>query len=95
MATRSRYDKCSPFTPELGAARTFPGIRPRVIPSVSGVVEHTLRAWDRPDLLAFHYYVDSSLWWRILDANPETSCAADLLDKSCAGTVIQVPRARE
>jgi hypothetical protein len=61
----------------------------------TGVLEHTLKSTDRLDLLALHYYNDSRKWWRILDANPEILCGADLSDPELVGTVILIPAAEE
>ncbi|NTU43093.1 MAG: hypothetical protein HGA78_08575 [Nitrospirales bacterium] len=95
MPRRSRYDNSAPFQAEPGASKRFPGIRPRSIGPATGVLEHTVKEWDRPDLLALNYYIDGDLWWRILDATPEILCAIDLLESAKTGTVILVPRARE
>ena len=56
----------------------YRGLRAREPGKATGVVEHQLREGDRLDLLARHYYNDSRLWWRILDANPELGFGGDL-----------------
>ncbi len=75
----SRYRDCIPFVVPPGEKPSYAGIRPRAVETPPGVVEHLLTDWDRPDLLALHYYNDTRLWWRILDANPGLGCAADLV----------------
>lgn len=69
----------------------FPGRRPRSISRQPGVLEHTLSAGDRLDLLALDYYNDVSKWWLILDANPEMKCAAHIDLGQYAGQTIAIP----
>jgi nucleoid-associated protein YgaU len=68
---KSRYAAARPFTPPADGRAPFPGLRPRPIAAAEGVLEHLVKAGDRLDLLARHYYNNDRLWWRILDANPE------------------------
>lgn len=75
----SRYETARPFRGEEGAEPPFDGVRPRPIGRAAGVIEHTVKAGDRLDLLARHYYNDDRLWWRIADANPEFVHAGDML----------------
>lgn len=91
----SRYDKARAFGPRADETEPFAGVRAREIGTATGVVEHTLAAGDRLDLLARHYYNDDRLWWRIVDANPEFLNGADMLAPELEGTVIVIPRARE
>lgn len=103
----SRYEKTRSFTPDETGAEFFAGIRPRDIGPATGVIEHTVRAGDRLDLLARHYYNDDRLWWRILDANPELLFGGDAVRENAdtgplgeireamVGRVLVVPRARE
>ena len=104
----SRYEKARSFAPGEGGAEPFPGVRPRAIGPAEGVIEHTVRAGDRLDLLARHYYNDGRLWWRILDANPdllyggdavrehdETGSGGEILHAAMVGRVIVIPRAKE
>jgi nucleoid-associated protein YgaU len=87
----SRYAPAATFTPAAGVP---PGlIRPRPIASLPGVIEHTLSGGDRLDLLARHYYNDPRRWWRIVDANPEVVCGADIEAPGQLGNVIQIPAA--
>jgi hypothetical protein len=53
-------------------------VRPRQITTLVGALQHTLAAGDRPDALAFNYYGDPRLWWRILDANPQLVFGGDI-----------------
>lgn len=73
----SRYETARPFAAGDVGGEPFPGVRPRRIGPAEGVIEHTVRAGDRLDLLARHYYNDGRLWWRILDANPELLYGGD------------------
>ncbi len=69
----SRYAKGRLFE----GTDSFPGLRPREITTLEGVVEHRVKEGDRLDLLARHYYNNDRLWTRILDANPELLCGGD------------------
>lgn len=91
LLNNSRYANTRTFD-EGGS--DFQGIRPRAIDTTSGVIEHTIETGQRLDLLARHYYNDSRLWWRILDANPDLLCGASQLLDEMAGEVILIPRAR-
>jgi hypothetical protein len=42
------------------------------------VLEHVLQPGQRLDALAQHYFNDPYLWHRIVDANPDLLCAAQL-----------------
>jgi nucleoid-associated protein YgaU len=95
MARTSRYQDTPPFQAARGERVVFPGLRPRLPSPATPVLEHTLKATDRLDLIALHYYNDTRLWWRILDANPEVLCGADLSGPGLAGTVILIPAAEE
>jgi len=90
----SRYLTARTFSPATGGRDTFPGLRPRAVATLPGVVEHTVIVGDRLDLLARHYYNDDRLWWRIVDANPEVVFAGDLLDTLAEGTIILIPAGR-
>jgi len=87
----SRYESARPFTPAVGGREVFPGVRPRAAVTRAGAVEHVIRAGDRLDLLARHYYNDDRLWWRIADANPEVLFAGDMLAPGTEGQVILIP----
>ncbi|WP_419813179.1 hypothetical protein [Bacterioplanoides sp.] len=91
---KNRYQNTQPFRPDNNES-VFAGFRPRAIATAQGVLEHEVKDWDRLDLLAMHYYSDASKWWRILDANPQIECGADLHiragDQSLAGSVILIP----
>jgi len=103
----SRYEKAQAFRAPEGGGEIFPGIRPRAIGAAEGVIEHTVRAGDRLDLLARHYYNDGRLWWRILDANPEVLYGGDGVREhdetgpegellpAMVGRTLVIPRARE
>jgi hypothetical protein len=78
MSRNSRYKDSKHFAADPGLPAAFRGIRPRDIGPATGIVEYRLKEWDRMDRLSFNYYNDCDLWWRVLDANPEVLCAADL-----------------
>lgn len=73
----------------------FSGIRARALGPAAGVIEHMVATGERLDGLAYHYYNDSRLWWRILDANPDVLFGGDLLLDDFAGQTLLIPRARE
>ena len=98
----SRYEGTLPFSEADSREPVFRGFRPRQIHPAIGVLEHSLREGDRPDLLALGFYNDPRRWWRILDANPDILYAGDLLldqdeesESSNAGGVIIIPRGEE
>ena len=91
----SRYRNAQPFTSRAGGSGSFPGIRPRQIRRATGVIEHQVKADDRLDLLARHYYNDDRLWWRIVDANPEFLYGGDMVLRNMEGGVILIPQVRE
>lgn len=86
----SRYEKNRRFDP----SDRFEGVRPRDIPDTEGAIEHVIKAGDRLDHLARHYYNNDRLWWRILDANPDVLYGGDLNLEKHHGEVILIPRAR-
>jgi len=91
----SRYQEAKMFDATTDGLTVFEGIRPREIGTAIGVVEHVIKAGDRLDLLAGHYYNDDRLWWRIVDANPEFLFGGDMVLDTMEGRVILVPKARE
>lgn len=95
MRRTTRYLTTPPFRAAPGEPAPFPGLRPRLPGPATAVLEHALRSTDRLDLLSLHYYDDPGRWWRILDANPEVLCAADLSDPERVGTVLLVPASEE
>jgi hypothetical protein len=48
---------------------------------------HQVAVGERIDSIAYQYYTDSTLWWRIADANPEIM----FWDDVPVGTIIRVP----
>jgi hypothetical protein len=94
LSRSSRYRNCGLFATDADGRPTFPGLRPRDIVTLPPVLEHAITAWDRPDLLAVHYYNDPERWWQLLDANPEELFAGDLSAPETArvGTFLLVPR---
>lgn len=48
---------------------------------------HQVAVGERMDSIAYQYYADATLWWRIADANPELMWFDDIP----VGTIIRVP----
>jgi nucleoid-associated protein YgaU len=69
----SRYLSLSTFFAPDATGAEHPTIAMRLVgvpaAGASGVF-HTVTAGDTLETLAFAYFGDSSLWWRIADANP-------------------------
>jgi nucleoid-associated protein YgaU len=95
LVKKSRYKDAGVFEPLTDGTEVFAGLRPRAIGEAVGVVEHEVRATDRLDRLARHYYNDDRLWWRIVDANPQFVFGADLLGEEMAGRVILIPKIKD
>ncbi len=91
----SRYEDVKAFAPVADGTAPFPGLRARDIGPAAGVLEHTVVAGDRLDLLALQYYNDDRLWWRILDANPGVPLGGGLLLSDLAGSTLVIPRAKD
>jgi len=91
----TRHAKPRLFDPSRAGETIFPGIRPRSIGPATGVIEHVVKAGERLDLLAGHYYNDNRLWWRIVDANPEFLLGGDIFQEEMQGQVILIPKVRE
>lgn len=51
-------------------------------------VHHQVTVGERIETIAYQYFTDATMWWRIADANPEIMFWDDLP----AGTVIRVPQ---
>lgn len=106
----SRYLASARFVPADDGALPFRGVRPRPIGPASGVVEHALQPGERLETLAGHYYNDARLWWRVVDANADVLCGAEVehlglvplpgtpavaADAGDFGEVLLVPKAKE
>lgn len=106
----SRYLASLRFAPGADGSQPFAGVRPRDIGAATPVVEHALQPGERLDRLGTHFYNDARLWWRIVDANADVLCAAEIELLGLAplpaadaeppttdefGEVLLVPRARE
>lgn len=74
----SRYLTAKRFEARADGTLPFKGVRARTIGPATGVVEHILQADERFDWLGTHYFNDSRLWWRIVDANADVLCALEL-----------------
>ena len=88
----TRYKEAAVFQVDAQGELPFRGIRARLPGPATGVVEHTVASgrgqrregdqetiMNRHDSLAYHYYANDRLWWRILDANPDFVFARDLV----------------
>lgn len=95
LVKKSRYTNAVFFSTLSNGSEVFPGFRARTIGDASGVIEHEVQVGDRLDYLARHYYNDDRFWWRIVDANPKYTFAANMLDKDMAGQVILIPKLKE
>ncbi len=101
----SRYENARSFAADKEGGLIFAGIRPREIGPAAGVIEHQVKAGDRLDLMARHYYNDDRLWWRIVDANPRFLVAGTMVleaddpnglgRESMVGSTILIPKARD
>lgn len=74
----SRYAAARRFDANEDGSQPSKGVRPRQIGAATPVVEHTLQTGERFDGLGQHYFNDTRMWWRILDANADVLCAAEL-----------------
>jgi nucleoid-associated protein YgaU len=84
----SRYAKLKPIT-VIGANGKPVQIVPiRFIGSADSVLSRRIRQDDRPDLLAYEFYKEPQLFWRIADAN-EVMRPGELV--SYTGSLIGVP----
>ncbi len=91
----SRYENARPFADAADGSTVFSGVRARAIGPATGVVEYVVKAGDRLDLLARHFYNNQLLWWRILDANPDLIFGGDLQLADSEGETILIPKAKE
>ncbi|MCB1956656.1 MAG: hypothetical protein KDG55_13325 [Rhodocyclaceae bacterium] len=75
---RSRYLATRRFEPAPDGSLPFAGVRARDIGPATPVLEHVLQPGERLDALGGHYFNDAWRWHRILDANADVLCAAEL-----------------
>jgi nucleoid-associated protein YgaU len=92
FSKKSRYENARLFSAKEDGTILFAGVRPRQIGDAAGVIQHTVQAGDRLDLLARHYYNDENMWWRIMDANPEFMYGGDILSDEMEGQTILIPK---
>ncbi len=88
----SRYKNSKFFEPQQEGI--YKGVRARKVTTLEGVIEHQVTQYDRLDHLAQHYFNDSRLWWRIIDANPELIFADNLFGPEWVGHAILIPLRR-
>lgn len=91
----SRYQKPVTFANAETHSSVFQGIRHRQIGPATGVIEHQVKEGERLDLLAYHYYNNPRLWWRIVDANPDVLFAGELVLNDVLGQTLLIPKAQE
>jgi hypothetical protein len=71
MSSRiSRYRAPAVVLPPDARDRAPASTPPRTMPLVTGSFRHVVSEGERLDQIAFHYYEEPTLWWRICDANP-------------------------
>ena len=87
----SRYAGSTVITviaPDAFGGGDIPVIVPGVQkPYTFRYVTHQFSVGDRIDTLAYQYYSDATLWWRIADANP----AILYWDDVATSTLIRIP----
>lgn len=66
----SRYRNIPTVTALDAKGRTLTATDARLLPSVTGTVQHTVSAMDRLDQVAYQFYSQSLQWWNICDGNP-------------------------
>jgi hypothetical protein len=52
-----------------------------------GFANHQVRVGERIDSIAYQYFTDATMWWKIADANPEIL----FWDNLTVGMIIRVP----
>lgn len=76
----SRYRNLPEITPVNAKGERLRGQTLRIIPPTPGSFLHTVHTGDRLDLLAYKYYGDSTKWWQVADANPQSLFPVALLE---------------
>ncbi|HEX3868473.1 MAG TPA: hypothetical protein VHV78_17035, partial [Gemmatimonadaceae bacterium] len=84
----SRYVKLTPRTVTGPNGSPVQIVPIRFIPSVVPVIARRIVQRDRPDLLAYEFYKEPPLFWRIADAN-EVMRPGELV--AAPGTLIGIP----
>jgi len=92
IAKNSRYARARRFVYETDENIMFLGVRPRLIATPDGILEHAVKQGERLDLLALYYYNNAHMWWRIVDANPDILFGGELALDQHIGSVILIPR---
>lgn len=75
----SRYRKLPDMVTQDKLGRSLNSKSLRLLPEVTGEIQHTVEEIDRLDHLAFKYYGQPRNWWRICDAHPDTLSPLALL----------------
>lgn len=83
----SRYTDSAVATVSKGSANVAV-IVPSAQKSYSfGYANHQVAVGERIDTIAYQYYTDATMWWKIADANPEIMVWDDIP----VGTIIRIP----
>jgi hypothetical protein len=85
----SRYSKLTPLTVPGPKGVPVQIVPIRFIATTVPVIARRIRQGDRPDLLAYEFYKEPQLFWRIADAN-EVMRPGELV--SNYGSLIGVPQ---
>lgn len=84
----SRYSKLKPLTVSGPGGAPVQIVPIRFIAATTPVIARRVRQGDRPDLLAYEFYKEPQLFWRIADAN-EVMRPGELVSSN--GSLIGVP----
>jgi hypothetical protein len=75
----SRYVKLPQYTVTDAQGRSAQVLVPRLLDSPAAALSHTVDQSDRPDLIAYRYYREPELFWRVADCN-EVMRPAELVE---------------
>ena len=83
----SRYSDSSLATVPKGSGQAAVIVPSAQKPYSFTFISHTVAVGERIETIAYQYYRDATLWWRIADANPEMLW----WDNLAPGTVLRIP----
>lgn len=87
MAARhSRYREPPVALPADARGRTSSTTPLRARPEITGTFRHIVAEGERLDQIAYGYYQEPTIWWRICDANPEFLSPLSLLGQESVST---------
>jgi hypothetical protein len=87
ILANSRYADSTLATVDKGGSDVSVIVPSAQKPHSFTYANHQVTTGERIDSLAYQYYTDATLWWRIADANPEVLFWDDLTP----GIVIRIP----